>query len=218
MRIIIMSILFLMFNLPTVDEQTTLFKDFIRNNIAEINDRSNNNTTIVQKLNKYAENENVNIRVYAKFILAISVAEPANNFESANMHLESLCDLIKNIPDKQKKEVISEYFRDETVSINIRKITVLRETMMRGILQSQNFDLLEGLSKYFYLLAKSFYIFSTPTEMCGNSPCLNDYFYIVSLNNRLISKFFYNSNEQVKKRTDQIKLWYIDIFKHAPEK
>lgn len=193
-------------------------KSLMQQHITNINKRSADKSKILPAFEGLTASGNAEVDVFAGFVVALCRANPRDGFAAANEQLSKLIPLINKMPVEQRKNVVNEFFRLEGAGLDIQNLTRLNDMMLQNIEEAKNEKLINGLSLYFYQLAQIFYLFSEPTEKCGMLPCLNDFYYSLSFNNALINKYFYNSYPVVKDHSDQIKLWYIDIFKHVPEK
>ena len=211
------AILFIRFPIAA-ESEIEQFKTHLKQWMPDINSRmTTDKMTLKSEVTAFTGSNDIRIQIYAKYILALSNASPADNFQITNQLLADIIPVVEKLKAADKSFIIGNFFRIDPI-VDIFKITQLNDRLMMQIRDTENFILLEGLSLYFYQLAKIFYLFSVPTEKCGDSPCLNDFFFNLFQNNALIDKYFYSNNQSVKTRSNEMDLWYIDIFKHVPEK
>lgn len=204
-------------NLYAIINENERFWTFYEKYIYVINDRKTSKNEVLNELSAFLKSSNIQIKIFSTYLRAICLASPQDNFESAVRSLKEINKLVEKLSVDTKRSIIENYFRRQPL-VNIKALTKINEIAVRNLKKQNNNELVIGFSNYFFNLAKLFYKLSTPTENCGNVPCLNDLFYEVSINNATLNRYFYNSIPELRQNSEQMKLWYIDIFKHVPDK
>lgn len=193
------------------------FNEFYLKYISIINDRRKPKLELLKSLERFLKDDNIELRIFAKYIKSLCLASPKDNFNKSIEILKEINKKIRDLSTETKQEIIKKYFRKEPM-IDIQALTKLNEVFIQNLKNQKNIKLAVGISNYFFQLEKLFYLLSSPPENCGKALCLNDLFYEVSINNAVLTRYFYNEIPIIRQNTDQIKLWYIDIFKHVPDK